>query len=141
MKLDVKRIEKEAWHVLAGPAHEAVFKEAWEADAERIDFTLITTDPNNTLVQYATIRELDCDTAYIQYGGSFPSYRGTTVAFDSFRAILAWLFEHYKGVTFLTQNNNYAMLKFAIKERFEIVGMRTFRGNIMLEHLKMREGK
>ena len=139
MVLNVKRIEKQDWYALAGPAHESVFNETWSADNERIDYTLLTVDEKNVLVQYATIREVDAETGYIQYGGSFPSYKGTTTAFESFRAILGYLYGQYRYVSFLTENTNFPMLKFAIKEKFYIVGMRNFKGHIMLEHLKERD--
>lgn len=141
MEVTVKKISRTDWKDLASQAHQAVFKEAWEADYERVDFALLTVDPENILVQYATIREIDSDSAYIQYGGSFPSYKGTIHSLVSFKAILRWLFERYTNVSFLTQNDNFAMLKFAIKEGFMVVGMRNFKGNVMLEHLKIKERK
>lgn len=139
MFLDVKRIEKDEWYAMAGSAHEIVFQETWSADKERIDYTLLTVDPKNVLVQYATIKEVDSESAYIQYGGSFPHYKGTATALHSFKAMLDYLFKRYKRVSFLTQNKNFPMLKFAIHEKFYIVGARMFNGGLYLEHLRERE--
>lgn len=134
----VKRIEKEDWKLLSKDSHVTVFKEEWDPEKERIDYALVTTDIDNQLIQYSTIRELDADTGYLQYGGSFPSYRGSVAAYRSFQAILRWLQAQYRYVSFLTENTNFPMLKFAIREGFVIVGMRVFKNHIMLEHFRDR---
>lgn len=140
MKIDVKAINKQDWRTLAVGAHLAVFNETWTPDRERIDFALLTVDEENKMIMYATIREMDSQSAYIQYGGSFPDYRGSVHSIDSFRAILKWLFDHYVNVSFFTENTNWAMLKFAIREKFRVICTRTFDGHVMLEHYKKREG-
>lgn len=137
--IEVKRIEPPEWKLLSRDAHVSVFREDWDADKDRIDYALLTVDGKNELIQFATIRELDAESAYIQYGGSFPNYRGTATSHRSFQAILRWLDERYKNVSFLTENTNFAMLKFAIKERFVVIGVRNFKNHIMLEHFKTKE--
>lgn len=137
--ISVKRVEKTDWQLLAKNAHEVVFREAWPDNFERIDYALLTTDAEDKLVQYATIRETDAISAYIQYGGSFPDYRGSVSSYRSFRAIIDHLFEQYKNVSFLVENTNLPMLKFALKEHFIIIGIRNFKNQIMLEHFKTRE--
>lgn len=139
MKIEVKRIEKHEWYQLAENAHLAVFDETWNKDIERIDFAVLTVDEDNQLIQYATLRELDAEAIYLQYGGSFPTYRGSIQAHKSFKAILDWLHREYKYVSFLTENTNFPMLKFAIKERFRIVGMRNFKNKVYLEHFREKE--
>ena len=138
MQINVKRIEKSEWVSLSRDAHVSVFKEEWEAEKERVDFALLTTDSEDQLIQYATLRELDSESVYIQYGGSFPTYRGSIPAYRSFQAILRWLGERYPNVTFLTENTNLAMLKFAIREGFIIVGLRATKKSIMLELYKTK---
>lgn len=137
--IGIRKINKEDWKELASNAHLAVFNEVWTPEKERIDYALLTVDENDMLIQYATIRESDFETSYIQYGGSFPEYKGSIQAYQSFKAILDWLYERYKNVSFLTMNRNWPMLKFAIKEKFAVVGMRNFNGYIMLEHFKGKE--
>ncbi len=139
MSIEVKKITKEEWHKLAVNAHTAVFNEDWDADLERIDFTLLTVDGENNVVQYATIREMDKYSCFISYGGSFPNYRGKIQSLHSFKAILDWLFTNYKNVSFFTENTNWPMLKFAIREKFRIICTRTFKNHLMLEHWKGRE--
>lgn len=138
-QITIKRIEKEDWKLLASQAHESVFDETWDADLERHDYVLVTVDEDNTLIQYATIHEADRDSAWLQYGGSFPKYRGSISALQSFKTILKYLFEKYLYVSFYTENTNAPMLKFGIKEGFLIIGARIFKGKLMLEHIKMRE--
>ncbi len=138
-EITIKKISKEDWYQLASPAHEAVFNEKWDAGLERIDFALLSVDAENMLIQYATIREMDRDSCFLNYGGSFPKYRGSIHALQSFRAILDWLYSNYKNVSFLTENINWPMLKFAIREKFRVIGVRTFKGHVMLEHYKGRD--
>lgn len=135
----VKQITKEEWKPLAKPVHEAVFGELWDPEFERLDYALIA-DVNGIAIQYAVIRESDRDTAYVQYGGSFPDHRNSIVSYRAYQAILNWLYERYKAVSFLTENINLPMIKFAIKEGFIIVGMRNFNGHVMLEFIKRKGG-
>jgi hypothetical protein len=138
----VNKLTAQEWkETLAKQAHEIVFREDWDADLERIDFALVTEDENGSMVQYATLKEMDRDSAYIQYGGAFPSFRNSKKSYDSFSSILDWLLERYINVGFLTENTNLPMLKFGIKKGFVIVGIRNFKGHIMLEHFKTREQK
>lgn len=137
--ITVKQISRFDWHALAANAHLAVFNENWTPEKERIDFTLLTVDEDNKMIQYATIREMDWESSYIQYGGSFPDYRGSINSVKSFRAILDWLFERYINVSFFTENTNWPMLKFAIREKFSVISTRTFQNHVMLEHYRRRE--
>ncbi len=140
MNITVKRIEKQEWKDLAVNAHLAVFNESWTLEDECIDYALLTVDESNMLVQYATISESGGRGAFIEYGGSFESYKGTVTSFQSFKAILDYLFSKYKKVNFSTHNKNFPMLKFAIKENFYIIGNYTSdEGKLMLIHSKTRE--
>lgn len=139
MKVEVKRIASEDWALLSVDAHVSVFKEGWSHDKERISYALVTVDENDQLVQYTTIKENDAESAYLHYGGTFPNYRGSIRAHKSFQAILVWLLERYKYVSFLTENTNWAMNKFAIHEKFRVIGVRNFNGQVMLEYWKEKE--
>lgn len=135
--ISVKQIPELEWRThFAKDAHQIVFRETWDAGFERIDFALLTHDEKEQLVQFATIREMDSESAYIQYGGAFPDFRNSKKSLDSFSAILNWLEERYKNVGFLTENTNFPMLKFAIKKKFIITGVRFFKGHLLLEHFK-----
>lgn len=121
-------------------AHLAVFTEQWSLDLERIDFALLTVDENDIPLQYVTIREKDSKTAYLQYGGSFPSVKGTVLSRKSFRAILDELDRTgYERVTFLVENTNKPMLKLALIEDFLITGVRIWDGSVLIEHLKEKK--
>lgn len=132
----VKHVTKEDWKPMAVAAHGAVFSEEWDADMERIDKALITVDQEtDMLLQYATLREIDSESVYISYGGSFPSAKGSPRSLESFVAILEDLKKSYKRVVFLTENINFPMLKLALKTNFVITGMRQAKGRTMLEHV------
>lgn len=137
--MNIVRISKEEWkEKYAEKTHTEVFNTPWTKDFERLDFALLTFE-GDSKVQFATVRELDKETAYIQYGGSFPDYRGSINSWKSFGVVLDYLDKDYKGVGFLTENTNFPMLKFAIKKEFAIVGVRVVNGRIYLEHFKRRE--
>lgn len=51
--------------------------------------------------------------------------------------IIEWAeFAGYRRIAFLVENTNEAMLKLAMRCGFLIVGLRTFKGLILLEHVK-----
>jgi hypothetical protein len=135
--IKVVEVSKEDWKDLAKKAHQLVFVEDWDSDSERIDYALVTEEDGD-LVQYATVKEIDKNNSFIQYGGSFPKYRNTKKSYESFGTILDWMFDKYSSVGFLTENYNFPMLKFAIKKEFVITGMRVVRGHLMLEHIKRK---
>ena len=133
--IEVKKLSKEVWKELAENAHLVVFNEVRLNEQNRIDFALLAVD--ETPLQYVTCRELDDETLYWQYGGSFPSCRGTPKSFLAYNAIIQACKDlGYKRISFLVENNNFPMLKFAIAAKCNIVGMRTFNGSVWLEHLK-----
>lgn len=136
----VKKISKEIWaEKFAEEAHLAVFKEVWPRDFERIDYALVTVDEADKLVQYVTIREMDKESCYLQYGGSFEDFRNSIKSWRSYEVILDYLGKEYKNVGFLIENSNFPMLKFAIKKEFVVCGLRHVNGKLFLEHFKRRE--
>lgn len=132
--IEVKFFLSDDWAVMSEDAHLAVFCEKRPWDFNRIDFALLAVD--EVPLQYVTCRELDKFTLYWQYGGSFPSCKGTPKSFAAYKALI----EHvktleYKRITFLVENNNFSMLKFAMAAGFKIIGIKNFEGSILLEHV------
>jgi hypothetical protein len=133
--IEVKKIPVEMWREIAEEAHLVVFNETRLNEQNRIDFALMAVDEKP--LQYVTCRELDNETLYWQYGGAFPSCKGTPKSFAAYKAIIeACKNLGYKRISFLVENNNFPMLKFALAVECNIVGMRTFQGSVWLEHLK-----
>lgn len=132
--IEVKKLDRETWKELGENAHLIVFNEIRESSKNRIDFALLAVD--ETPLQYVTCRELDDESLYWQYGGSFPSCRGTPKSFAAYKAIIdACKALGYKRISFLVENNNFSMLKFAIAQGCKIIGIRTFDGLVLLEHI------
>lgn len=139
--IEVKVITPKEWFDLAENAHTAVFKEYWNKNLERIDFALLMVKKEtDEVVSYATVQIRDSNSAYLQYGGAFPKFQGTPIIFLSFQEMLKTLKKEYKKITTLVENNNYAMLRFYIKEYFKIIGIRYFKNHILLVHQYEAEG-
>jgi hypothetical protein len=133
--IEISQVSREQWGQFGTDAHLVCFGEHFEAKSNRIDYALVTHE-GSTPLSYVTIRELDEWSAYMQYGGSFPSAKGTPKSYQSFELFLATLSKRYRRVSMLVENTNAAMLKFGMRAGFLIVGIRNFKGSILLEHLK-----
>lgn len=131
--MKLQRLSPQEWEGLAEQAHLAVFGEVRPASMNRIDFALVT-ERDSVPLQYMTCREADEETVYINYGGSFPSAKGTPLSYQCFELEMAYLQEKYKRATMLIENTNQPMLKFAMKQGLVITGIRNFKGSILLEH-------
>lgn len=114
--MKVRKISKTDWAALSETAHLVVFSEAKKAESERIDFTLCVESEQGIPLSYVTCRELDAETLYWQYGGSFPGTKGTGASFGNCLLLLEWAIQNgYKRVACYVENTNQAMLKLAMK--------------------------
>jgi RimJ/RimL family protein N-acetyltransferase len=125
---------------MAESAHLAVFGEKRPSDMDRVDYTLLGIDQEKDQpLAYITVRELDQESVYWQFGGSFPPIRDTVYSFRLYQEMLRWTFDRYQRVTTLIENDNTVYLKMAAKVGFKIIGVRTFKGKVLLEHLLEKE--
>ena len=122
------------WDKYSQDAHAVCFGEVRPAGMNRIDFAL-TTIENDIPLSYMTCREVDSESIYMQYGGAFPSAKGSVKSFISYTMMINHLSTRYKRASTLISNTNHAMLKFAMKVGLEIIGVRLFKGEIFVEHL------
>lgn len=130
----VNQLSPSQWSELAEEAHLLCFNEVRDCSMDRIDFALYTTDGNKPLA-YMTCKELDSETVYLQYGGSFPETQGTANSYRAYQAMLKSLPElGYKRAGTYIENTNQPMLKFAMKAGWLITGTRFFEGTLLLEH-------
>lgn len=133
--IEVKELTSEQWKYLARDAHGSVFNAEINPDNERIDFALLSVlSPTERIIGYVTCREVDHETIYWQYGGSFPTARASIHVFKAYRIMLNYCALKYKRMTTLIENTNKAMLKMAAHCGLIITGVRTFNGKILLEH-------
>lgn len=134
--MKVVEIQKEEWALLSEKAHLIVFHEAKMATTDRIDFALLTENAKGEPMNYVTCRELDAESLYWQYGGSFPGTKDTVLSLRATQALIEFCKNAgYKRIAFYVENTNQAMLKMAMKCGFFITGVRNFKGSILLEHL------
>ena len=141
MNFSMKILSAEQWNTLSEKAHLVTFGEIRPASKERIDFALIAVDPDETLLGYVTMHELDSETIYWQFGGAFPSMKGTIHTFACYKSALKWCQGKYKRVSTLIKNDNVTMLKFALKAGFRVTGLKYFNGNVLLEHTINLQGE
>lgn len=133
--MKIVRVEKDAWRDLSENAHLLCFDKTKDPSTERIDFALLAVGEREEPIGYVTLREIDKDTVYWQFGGSFENARGTIKSFQIYQSFVRYSKEHYKRVTTLIENDNLVMLKMAMKVGFRIIGIRNFKGSVLLEHL------
>lgn len=136
MKVEIKRLSPEEWKKLAFDAHKTVFGEIREAEKDKIDFVLFATDKSNTPVGYITVKHMDDESVYWQFGGSFPTYRGTSTTYRSYEMSVNWVQQRgYKRILTYIENTNIPMLKMAMKVGFKIIGIKVFKEHVLLEHI------
>lgn len=132
--ITVARFTKEEWKIYSEQAHSICFGKHKPAEWDRIDFALMAIAQAHPL-GYMTCREVDAETLYWQFGGAFPGTKGTASSFRAYEAFFNYCGERYKRVTTLIENDNTAMLRMAMKVGFRVIGTRTFKGQVLLEHL------
>lgn len=136
--MKVVELSQEDWLTLSEDVHRTVFGESGYAALERASKALLV-DLDGTPICYCTIKEDDAVTAYMQWGGAFPSSKGTALSFRGYEMMIAHLKGRYKFIRTLIENSNVSMLKFAMKVGFRVHGIRYFSGSILLEHLIKQE--
>lgn len=128
-------VDKDTWKKdYSEQAHKVCFSKYKPASYDRIDFAVIAVD-DEQLCGYITCRETNSETIYWQFGGTFPEVIGTVKSIACFDEGLKWAKSLYKRVIFLVENDNYPMLKLAMRFKFKIYGVRNYHGNILLEHM------
>lgn len=137
--INVERVEKEQWKEMSESAHRAVFSEIKLSETERIDYALLATE-DGKLYGYCTVRELDQDSIYWQYGGAFPPSEKSIRAVRAYEAFIKYCSDRYKRISTLVSNENIRYLRLAMAHGFRIIGVRTFRQEIFVELLNEFEG-
>jgi hypothetical protein len=129
-----EKVSKDEWNVLAEAAHKVAFGEERPSELNTFDFAVVVFDEDQILA-YATIIEMDKDTAYMQHGGAMPGIKGTTTSRITYHKIMNLLKEQYKRITTRIENKNISMLKFAMSEGLLINGCDCYPNEVFL-HLK-----
>lgn len=121
MSLNFELVSKEDWRKMSQAAHKYSFGNTRSADMDRIDYALVIKK-DDELCCYATIIEIDKESAYMQHGGNFRPAEGSVITLRGYLMMLNYLKENYKHVSTRIFNKNKAMLKLAWAGGFTIVG-------------------
>jgi hypothetical protein len=124
------------WRNLSEHAHLFAFGRTRPKEWDRIDFAVLAVDElTETPMGYATCREHDVNTLYLQFGGTFPGTLGTAKSFRAYTSLIEWCRSRYERVTTFIENSNLVMLKMAMRVGFRIQGVRHFNGTLLVDHL------
>lgn len=130
----VEYFTKDDWSQYSENAHKIAFKEKKDPSLDRIDYALMAVEGTNPM-GYITCRELDGDTVYWQFGGTFPGTRGTLGSWQVVEAFISFCKQRYKRITVAIENTNFVMLRMAMKAGFMINGIRYYAGTLLVEHV------
>lgn len=131
--ITVKKLSADDWAGFSEAAHKICFSEQKPKEWDRIDFALLGVNSDDVPLGYVTCREMDANAVYWQFGGAFPSSRGTINSFACYAEFFRFCQLRYKRIATYIENTNQAMLKMAMKIGFLITGIRNFDGEILLE--------
>ncbi len=135
MKIAV--LQPAEWAHFSEDAFRTVFKAPHNKALDRITFALVGVDEDTDLpVGYLTARELNGEDLCWEYGGAFPDiaesievYRGYCLFAERCREM------GYARILQVVENTNHRYLKLSMKLGFNIVGVRTIRGETLVEML------
>lgn len=140
MNYYLDKIAPDEWSKLSSAAHKISFSHERSPDVDRIDYALLVRN-DSELCCYATIIEIDKDSAYMQHGGSFPNAAKGVISVKGYFMFTNWLKERYESISTRIWNKNHAMLKLALAAGIEISGMEVVNGMVFLNCMWTREVK
>lgn len=109
------------WATISESVHKYSFGLDRPKDFDRISYALLVKK-DQEMACYATVVELDGESAYMQHGGNFPSTEKTTLTLRAYIMMVNYLREKYKNVSTRIWNKNKSMLKLAWAGGFVITG-------------------
>jgi GNAT superfamily N-acetyltransferase len=119
--------------------HKIVFKEIKPAHRDRISYALLVAKAD-AVVGYVTVRELDDENVYWQFGGVLPQYQGSMTAVRCIGEAVEWQRQRSKRIRTYVENTNSRMLRFWMASDFLVIGTHTFNGHVMVDLLKELQG-
>jgi len=143
--MKVTLFSRQEWlEYFGNDAHFSVFKESVGDTLNKSFFDAAAVVFDNTLpVIYTTVKQLSEDSVYLEFGGSFPEYRGSFKVLKAFKLLI----ETFKNsgalmVGFATKNDNVAMQKLGLGAGFLPCGFHTTKSGVFIEYtLNFKEGE
>lgn len=140
--MKIEFIDKTTWvKDFSEAAHLLTFRMLKPASWDRIDFAMLAVDDDGSYLGYAVCSERDSSTLFWQFGGLLPGSKSEGRAKEVMKCLLECARAKYTRLGFLVENDNLPMMKVAMDAGFRIVGLRSFKGFILLEHLLEWEPK
>lgn len=130
--MNLKRLSLSEWNVMSAEAHKLCFVEIRDPNLNTCDFALLVTDENDEPVAYSTVIEMDAKTAYMQHGGAFPKFQGSTKVARAYHLMIAYIKEGYLRISTRIRNINTAMLKLALSADLIVNGIDILEGETFL---------
>lgn len=134
-KVEVIQVSAEEWPKYSENIHKLVFKEIKPASRDRISYALLFVKEQE-VIGYVTVRELDDENVYWQFGGVLTRFRRGLLGCQCFEMALEWQKARSKRVVMYVENKNLPMLKMALAYGFLIIGTRTFREFTMVDLMR-----
>lgn len=128
----VRKIDLETWKQIADKAHMVSFGESEASDISTVDYAIIGAS-DDEIFAFATVIEMDKETAHMQHGGAMPNILGTRSVKLMYHEMVEWLKMRYKQITTRVRNDNVAMLKLAMSEGLLVRGVSYYKGAIYLQ--------
>jgi len=133
--LQIYQLDKAEWTRFSEDAHAAVFGKVKPTFMDRIDYAWLSVKDDKP-VAYVTVRELDHETVYWQYGGAFPWALKSIWMARSYALALEKQRSLSKLVTTRVENTNLKMLRLALGHGFLINGVRMSHQSVLIELVK-----
>lgn len=134
MALRVDEIQAAAWALFSRNAHMAVFAYEKPATVDRIDYALLVVDTEkDTPVAYVTVRELDHESVYWQFGGGFKWAQKSILMARAYDKLLEHQSRKSKRMVTRIENTNAPMLKLALSRGLQIYGVRAHHDHVLVE--------
>lgn len=132
------KIDRNLWlEKYAKDAHKSVFGHEYpDFDTSLFDYALLVIDKaSNTPISYVLVRHIQSHHFYIEYGGSFPDFRGGVRVHKSFNFILEEMAKQgFQICTLMTHVDNIPMQKLALHCGFKVFGLTQGRYGLCLEY-------
>lgn len=136
MNLSASIETKEYWDHFVMDASEDLFGELFPKEVYKdYDFVVLIQNEDKEHVCYSTIKEVDAETAYLNFGGTFSKFRGKGLTRECFNKIVGILKSKYPRLGMTCRTQNTPMVKLGLGEGFMIIGMRMVYGFVNIELL------
>lgn len=138
--MKVVTIDRETWLSKSYEnAHKAVFgDEPVDMNESLFDAALLVIDEEADVpIIYTTVKQTTASQVFIEYGGSFPDYRGSPKVKPAFELLCNFLHEAGASrVSLATKNTNIPMQRLALSTGFTPWGMTFGKTGLFLEYIK-----